>query len=612
MFGTHREETKGGKDWLVVNGVAVVEGVLKRYFVPMDEIGRFAHDWNGVPVVLRHPVENGGSAKTPDVDVPVLGTFYQAAMDTEHRRLTGEFWLDKAVLLASDEGKQIMDAVTHNRMMEVSTGYFAGIEQKAGNHKGKSYLGIHRNIHPDHIAILPDVPGACSVSDGCGLNRNDAITDAAGSMFINCGECPAKKHVHQADEEGDEMLIVHLKGDGESLTQRISAIRDAFQVGRSAAAKLGGQPMDMWLTEIFDDHVIVEMNGAFQSASFSTDGKGVITFEAPNKWTTVKRDIKFVPVANMLGDAPAGMKTQWEKVFKKAKADGKSEEEAAKMAWGACKAAGWTQGKGGKWMMKNAMISVDDMMTEDEMKGGMVGGKGKGGRAAGMKKKLADLMKGKSKQNDSSGDQEAAVSDSAGVRHNNYKETRPMNRKFLTGLLKSLGYEPVFNDESDENEVELSALTPGSKETPALPDDLVALAAYLKEAGGVSALKTAITNASEAQVLRESLGDSGELKTLLTDIKGLLVGVRNQEDSEKVSLIAQLNDATDAFTEEEYKAMPIAQLRKFAHALTGVNVDYGVLGGVKTHSASDDDFAALPPAILLQTNEQATNGGGAK
>ncbi len=56
--------------------------------------------------------------------------------------------------------------------MEVSTGLFSEIEAKPGIFKGRHYKGVVRNLRPDHLAILPDSIGACSIADGAGLMRN--------------------------------------------------------------------------------------------------------------------------------------------------------------------------------------------------------------------------------------------------------------------------------------------------------------------------------------------------------------------------------------------------------------------------------------------------------
>ena len=89
---TWRRESLDGKDYIVAQSVPLVEGVLNGRFVSAEEFGAFVNDWNGVPVVLRHPKENDGSARVPEPDVPVIGRFYGAKMDGS--RLVGEYWLE--------------------------------------------------------------------------------------------------------------------------------------------------------------------------------------------------------------------------------------------------------------------------------------------------------------------------------------------------------------------------------------------------------------------------------------------------------------------------------------------------------------------------------------
>jgi hypothetical protein len=58
-------------------------------------------------------------------------------------------------------------------MMELSTGLYVDAELTPGDWKGEEYVAIARNLRSDHLAILPDKIGACSVADGAGLLRNE-------------------------------------------------------------------------------------------------------------------------------------------------------------------------------------------------------------------------------------------------------------------------------------------------------------------------------------------------------------------------------------------------------------------------------------------------------
>lgn len=211
-----RREERDGVMYLVVNGVAIIEGVLNGYLVPMEEFGAFVQDWNGVDVSINHPEGNGGSLRVPHPDVNVVGRFYNAVIDEEHKRLIGEFWLNEAALNASDEGRVILSAIENNKTLEVSTGYFASAEMKPGRLGNKVYVGIHRNIHPDHIALLPNDVGACSVDAGCGLNRN--IQNESFTVH-NCNTC---ERAHNPKQGVSNM----------NWAQILEAIQNALKAGK--------------------------------------------------------------------------------------------------------------------------------------------------------------------------------------------------------------------------------------------------------------------------------------------------------------------------------------------------------------------------------------------
>jgi hypothetical protein len=196
MKPTATRVERDGRKFMVVPGVPLVEGVLNKRYVPAEQFGYFVNDWNDIPVVLRHPNENRGSARVASPDVPVVGRFYKAQMDGS--RLIGEFWLDEEKLNAFEEGKQIIARVEKGLPVEVSTGYFSATTPAAGNFKGVDYSFIDSDIHPDHIALLPDQIGACSIQDGCGLMRNSA------NIRANCSVCPCASELNMTGDLPEE------------------------------------------------------------------------------------------------------------------------------------------------------------------------------------------------------------------------------------------------------------------------------------------------------------------------------------------------------------------------------------------------------------------------
>lgn len=167
------ETTYDGKPYLIAPVVAIREGVLNDMLVLAEEFGKYPEAWNGRPVPLSHPKRNGEyvSANSPDIwanETP--GTLWNVALDGD--RLKGEIWID--LEKAEKIGEPATDVVERLRAgdpIEVSTGYFADLEETAGTWNGKSYIGIARNIRPDHLALLPNEIGACSWEDGCGTPR---------------------------------------------------------------------------------------------------------------------------------------------------------------------------------------------------------------------------------------------------------------------------------------------------------------------------------------------------------------------------------------------------------------------------------------------------------
>lgn len=165
-------KTHDGREVMVVPVVAIVEGVLNGKLVPAEEFEAFAASWEGVAVPVGHPQVNGQpvSANRPEIlEKTVVGRFHN--VKAESKKLKGEIWVDleKARKLNQND---LLKALQSGEKVEVSTAYFAQTEEKSGSFNGKNYNGIHRNLRPDHLALLPNEIGACSVEDGCGVHQN--------------------------------------------------------------------------------------------------------------------------------------------------------------------------------------------------------------------------------------------------------------------------------------------------------------------------------------------------------------------------------------------------------------------------------------------------------
>ena len=172
-----RYATLNNHQHLVAPITLIVPGVLNGskgpLYYPADEVLKSTDTWNYVPLVVYHPKLNGipVSARTPqtlnDFCVGVL-------LNTKFKdgKLQAEGWFD---VEASDRiDSRVLANILDSRPIEVSTGLRTENEQapEGSTFDGTAYTQIARNYRPDHLAILPDEVGACSLVDGCGVLAN--------------------------------------------------------------------------------------------------------------------------------------------------------------------------------------------------------------------------------------------------------------------------------------------------------------------------------------------------------------------------------------------------------------------------------------------------------
>jgi len=222
LFGNaFREVKQGEKDYLVVPGVPVREQVMNDYWVPAQEIQHSLNGWNGTPISISHPTLNNGSVNVPAPDVAIIGRFYNAKWDDATKRMVGEYWIDLGEAGRYQEGQAIIENIRANKVLETSTGYWADDEKSVGTFGGKDYQKIHRNLLPDHIAILSKAVGACSIKDGCGVNRNIA--------FQNCDcDCPFRNSAMPSYQKGHlprVMLEPYSLNKGARTAEQLDSLR---------------------------------------------------------------------------------------------------------------------------------------------------------------------------------------------------------------------------------------------------------------------------------------------------------------------------------------------------------------------------------------------------
>jgi len=260
-----RQGTLEGRDVWIVPMVMLVEGVHNGsegpYYYPEEEIAKIPACWNGRPVVVYHPKEP--SANTPEYwDRSKIGVVMNTTW--EDGKLKAEAWIYKDTVEQID--KRVHEAIVNGDPLELSTGLFADTQMEPGEWNGEEYVGIVRNFRPDHLAVLPDMTGACSMNDGAGFMRNHAF-------ILN------------------QM----------SFDEKEEAIRDAVLEQR-------GDDKCVWILAGFEDHVIYEVSTPGEPEELyrqdytmeEGEDNQVTLVGLPVK---VERQVEFVPVANNEGDA---------------------------------------------------------------------------------------------------------------------------------------------------------------------------------------------------------------------------------------------------------------------------------------------------------------------
>lgn len=201
-----------GKDYLLAPVVAVQEQVLNGEFAPADEISAYIDAWNGIPLMLGHPIIQGepASANDPDLIAKMgMGRFYNA--DFEEGKLHGEAWFDIAKVEAmGGSALETLKRIENGVPTDVSTAYYRDFEELPGTFGDMSYEVVQRNLRPDHLAVLVGEEGACSWSDGCGIPR------------ANCAsECP-NRQTTEVNMEVKDVL------DDPTFTEKIKTMWDEW------------------------------------------------------------------------------------------------------------------------------------------------------------------------------------------------------------------------------------------------------------------------------------------------------------------------------------------------------------------------------------------------
>lgn len=172
-----RKEVLNGQNYLAVPLVMIVEGILNgsrgKGLYLMEDISPSVLDWNGMPLTANHPTLNGKpvSARNPQVLQQYwLGSVFNT--NVAEKKMTAEGWFQEEATKQKD--LRIWNALQKGEPIELSTGlYSVNTDNNAGVWNGQDYEFKVKELKPDHLAVLVDTLGACSIKDGCGVLVNE-------------------------------------------------------------------------------------------------------------------------------------------------------------------------------------------------------------------------------------------------------------------------------------------------------------------------------------------------------------------------------------------------------------------------------------------------------
>jgi hypothetical protein len=177
-----RQERLHGKQYLVAPMAMITEGVHNgsggALLYREAECKKAVPSWNTKPIVVYHPEINGQGVSACDPDI-LERQQIGIVLNTGWRdKLRAEAWIDEERAKLVDN--RVLEALEENKMMEVSTGLFTDNVGEPGEWEGVPYIAEATNHQPDHLALLPDKVGACSIADGAGLLQLNETAQAHG------------------------------------------------------------------------------------------------------------------------------------------------------------------------------------------------------------------------------------------------------------------------------------------------------------------------------------------------------------------------------------------------------------------------------------------------
>lgn len=289
-----KKVTWNGKAYLVAPVTMLRPGVLPGSAGPLyyseEQVAKEPKRWNGIPIVNGHPKDANGkhlSARDPDILSKYgIGTVYRSKV--KGKNLAAEGWFDEE--RTKTIAPKVYEALTKGEKIESSTGLDlnAKAAPKGAVHNGVAYKFDTSDYRPDHLAVLTDETGACSVKDGCGVFNSSAEPipeDMKATLWQKMvevfGFSTEKKY-------WPDLVINELSFDD---------IRYALH--KALASKFTQADPHCYITEVYQDYFVYQAGAESYRQEYTTSDTGVSLSGDPIE---VMRTTEYKPVTNTVSN----------------------------------------------------------------------------------------------------------------------------------------------------------------------------------------------------------------------------------------------------------------------------------------------------------------------
>ena len=269
-------KTFDGHDNLVIPVVAALESVMNGLLYTKNEMIKSIQSWNGAPVTVNHPTTDEGvniSANSPSaMEKFNIGHFFNVVYDAG---IKGEIWIN--IEKANKKGfSNIVETFKSGGLMEVSTGLLCEVKHESGIFNNVEYGGIVHTILPDHLALLPNEVGACSIKDGCGAMRTNCQCQGTPEVVTeNTDHCKCQDDNKSIENKEGTLRKAFNFLKGKIVTNEIdhSGIREQLQ--GAIESVLGGNDISTnnpWVVSVTDSFFVYEIKNRLFKKSYLVQG----------------------------------------------------------------------------------------------------------------------------------------------------------------------------------------------------------------------------------------------------------------------------------------------------------------------------------------------------